>query len=988
MSKISECRECGAAITETKGSGCCPRCLIGLALNSSPDSHLSSESFLLWLTSCSENRSTYTSFNNYEILSEIAQGGMGIVFKALQKDLKRIVAIKMLPHLYASDPERVRRFRLEAEAAARLHHPNIVTIHEVGEVDGHPFFSMEYVEGFDLAHIVSVEPLSPANAAETTVQIAEAIGYAHQRGVLHRDLKPANVLMRHNKIPVVTDFGLAKLIDDVRSVTLAGKVMGTPGFLAPEQAETSRGEVTVATDVYGVGAILYFLLTHRAPFQKRGLEETLLAVLGEEPLAPRSLRAEIPRDLETICLKCLSKEPTRRYASTSALADDLRRWQRLEPIIARPSSVRQRIALWTRRNPIPAVLVATLAIVLTAASIAQFTALRAARQARADAESLVEFLNEDLTAKLRPLGRLDLMQGVSEKISTYFNRQPMESAEPELLGKLGRFYQNAATTERELGKLQKAEASVSNAVAIFAQLQLRQTGELRWASGLSDAYRTQAKIWQDQNHADAACQASSKALRESEWVVERQPNQLPAFLQLMDSKLELVSTLERFGFPEKAGTLVEMAAKELEELKRRDPDSETLNALLATARYYQGLIHLDEGQPERALSRFREYLAGIEESLGHQPGNFEWQKQLMIAYGRVGQTLSTLGRCADALSEYKIYLRQAEMLTSRDPSNFRWQRELGNSLELVGDTLGICNPRSENASNYFARAKAVYQTLHDREPTSDEWNDSLARYEITLATYHQRIGDWTTADQILESAISNQRVQMLSHPDAPLTAHQRLARLVEAKGDSYYRRKLKSEEAQYYRDQISTMLAEAPGSRTRGFWRWTSYNLEARLARALRELDLFGEALGHYETALRASKALWRENPEDAYLVERLAENYFLVAYIALRVKEEEKALEVAQEGVAWISQIKTLDTIPRRVRRHITNLTREVGDVMCNRDIAMLERTRDLVSRCRALWVPPLNTAAEAERRAFQQLEALMSKVDEKLLASRQASK
>jgi serine/threonine protein kinase len=300
-------------------------------------------------------------FGDYELLEEIARGGMGVVYKARQVSLNRIVAVKMMrPGLLASEEE-IRRFHAEATAAANLQHPNIVSIYEVGERDGLHYFSMEYIAGTSLAQIVQQHPLVPRRAARYVQSVAEAVAYAHAQGTLHRDLKPSNILLDLSDQLHITDFGLAKQIQGGTTLTVTGTVLGTPNYMPPEQADAGDGNDGPASDVYALGAILYELLTGRPPFQAATPLQTIKLVLETEPVSPRVMNPGLSRDLETICLKCLAKEQRRRYLSAQALADDLGRFLRGEPIVARPISPPARVWRWCRRNPWPAI--ATVALV-------------------------------------------------------------------------------------------------------------------------------------------------------------------------------------------------------------------------------------------------------------------------------------------------------------------------------------------------------------------------------------------------------------------------------------------------------------------------------------------------------------------------------------------------------------------------------------------------------------------------------------------------
>ncbi|HYT89453.1 MAG TPA: bifunctional serine/threonine-protein kinase/formylglycine-generating enzyme family protein [Gemmataceae bacterium] len=301
----------------------------------------------------------------YEIEDVLGRGGMGVVYKARHLTLKRTVALKMVLAGGHAGPRELARFRIEAEAVARLQHPNIVQIHEVGEADGHPYCALEFVEGGNLASKLDGKPLPAGEAAQLTETLARAMQLAHSRNVVHRDLKPANILLTAEGTPKITDFGLARQLDSDSGETQAGAVMGTPSYMAPEQASGRAHEAGPAADIYALGAILYVCLAGGPPFKGKTMVETLDLVRTQEPVPPSRLQKSVPVDLETICLKCLRKEPEKRYASAAELADDLVRYQQGEPILARPVGRIERAVKWVRRNPV--VTGAAVAVVLALA---------------------------------------------------------------------------------------------------------------------------------------------------------------------------------------------------------------------------------------------------------------------------------------------------------------------------------------------------------------------------------------------------------------------------------------------------------------------------------------------------------------------------------------------------------------------------------------------------------------------------------------------
>ncbi len=325
-------------------------------------------------------------FGDYEVQAELGRGGMGVVYRARQVSLNRSVALKMIRSAALASDDEIRRFQNEAEAVARLDHPHIVPVYEVGEHDGQRYFSMKLIGGQPLHEAPGSYIANPNAAAGLLVTVAEAIHHAHQRGILHRDLKPSNILLDEHGRPHVTDFGLAKRVEGDEGMTPSLAVLGTPGYMAPEQARGKTRLVTTLSDVYGLGAILYALMTGKAPFSGETALETLDRVRLQPPVAPSRIDPKVPRDLETICLKCLEKEPARRYASAEALAKDLSRYLAGEPILARPAGMAERAVKWARRSPAIAALLGLVALVTALGLAGVLWQWRQAVVARRDAE--------------------------------------------------------------------------------------------------------------------------------------------------------------------------------------------------------------------------------------------------------------------------------------------------------------------------------------------------------------------------------------------------------------------------------------------------------------------------------------------------------------------------------------------------------------------------------------------------------------------------
>ena len=403
-SDIRICSTCGGALSSDRT---CPSCLLGLAARGEK-SQL--------------GRSSGTRLGDYELLAEIGRGGMGVVYKARQRNLNRLVVVKMIHGGVFADRKQIERFQYEARAASRLVHPNIVPIYEIGEIEGQHFFTMALYEEGTLGDQLGrfVLPLErPSNSsnrsvlasrqvaiAELMATVARAIHYAHQHGVIHRDLKPSNILLDEKGMPHVGDFSLAKLADEESGLTVTGTLLGTPGYMSPEQASGNVKAIGVLSDVYGLGAILYQLLTGCVPFSGASSAEIVRRVREEEPILPRKLRPQVNADLETICLRCLEKDPEHRYASAVEVADELDRYRRREPIRARPVQPAQRLIRWCQRKPALASMLSLLAIALIAGFTGVTIQRNAAIAANTRLSTTLQLMDSQLVDSLVEDGRI------------------------------------------------------------------------------------------------------------------------------------------------------------------------------------------------------------------------------------------------------------------------------------------------------------------------------------------------------------------------------------------------------------------------------------------------------------------------------------------------------------------------------------------------------------------------------------------------------
>src|SRR5438477_2969017 len=375
---IRICRNCGAKIFSDAPEGLCTGCVLEAAIGGAGDSPAVASAKVDDRDSAEKDNANAApgkektarvekmlgELGDYELLDEIGRGGQGVVFRARQKSLSRTVALKIISLGQWASKAHLKRFRREAEAAASLDHPGIVPIYEVGERDGQCYFSMKFIEAGQLDEVIKREPMPIRRAVDLIAKVARTVHYAHEHGILHRDIKPGNILLDGKGEPHLTDFGLARLVETESTVTRTMEVLGTPSYMAPEQAVGNNARISSATDVYGVGAVLYQLLTGQPPFAGGTTYETIRLLLDTEPRQPRLLNPKVDRDLATICLMCLEKDPQRRYSSALALAEDLDRWLRHKPIQARRTGVFVRSKKWIKRNPALAFAAASAAALL------------------------------------------------------------------------------------------------------------------------------------------------------------------------------------------------------------------------------------------------------------------------------------------------------------------------------------------------------------------------------------------------------------------------------------------------------------------------------------------------------------------------------------------------------------------------------------------------------------------------------------------------
>lgn len=646
-------------------------------------------------------------FGNYDLVDTIAKGGMGIVYKARHVKLNRIVALKMILSGRFADDVEVQRFYTEAESAARLRHPNIVGIHDVGECEGQHFFSMDYIEGKSLADLLKDQALVPKHAAELMQTIAAAMHYAHTEGVVHRDLKPSNVLLDNAGVPLITDFGLAKQVEGQSQLTMSGTIVGTPSYMPPEQAAGRVDLVNVRSDVYSLGAILYELLSGHPPFRGAGAFETIKQVLENEPVALRVLSPTIPRDLETICHKCLQKEPEKRYATAKELADELGRFLRGEPILAQPIGPLERSWRWCKRNPViaatsfaalfglvSALVATTVGYVQTSAALAQSEESR--RQA-------MEAVN-------------DLFTQVSE--NTLLNKPGLQPLRKELLGRALAYYQR------------------------FLQ---QRSGDPRVRDELASAHFRIALITEAIESTDKALPLYETARAMQERLVQEtpeNPTRLEAYGNTLNALGTALATKKQHADAQQSYTT---AAQVRTRLTTLAPENSEYQRMLANTYMNLGVSLRGAGQPEAARERFVQAQEIRVAALKQDQENWKLHRDLGKGYYGLGNLARQEGNAADAKAQLVQAAKEFELVVNRDPADFENRRLLSVCYRLLGDLA---------SADDLPAARQWYSQSHSRlKPLADQ-NPEVVEYQVELASLELNRGYLDSDDGQSAAAVS------------------------------------------------------------------------------------------------------------------------------------------------------------------------------------------------------------------------------------------
>jgi tetratricopeptide (TPR) repeat protein/tRNA A-37 threonylcarbamoyl transferase component Bud32 len=646
----------------------------------------------------------------YEILGVLGRGGMGVVYKVRQLRLNRVSALKMILAGDHAESEASVRFMAEAEAVARLNHPHIVQLFTCGDHDGRPYIEMECVDGGSLADRLDGTPW-PARAAASLIEtLARAIYEAHRLGIVHRDLKPANVLLAPDGTPKVADFGLAKWVGVETGLTRTSWVVGSPSYMAPEQAGGKSGTVGPAADVYSLGAVLYELLTGRPPFKAATVLETLEQVKSAEPVSPSRLQPKLPRDLVTICLKCLEKEPVRRYPSAAELADDLRRFDAGEPIRARPVGAHERLWRWCRREPA----VASMALALVAGLVAVATQWRRAELHLKDA------LHQQSRAEENESKEVDANRGLRlandrERIASRRAQERFVAA-MSTLRKFEEITKNKALLREPQFEGLRAEL-LQTALDFYSEFQasLEEDSSPESRSDLVDAYARAGRLTWELGRQDEALAAYRRALAMVEQMSRATPDNPERRFALAQCHTRIGFTLRTMGRPADARQAYGRAREILGPLTRDHPGIARHREHLSFTLSNLGVIEQDLGRTDEAIRLHRQALEIHEALVRHQPGNAQYRNDLGWCWRYLSQALASTGNLAAALraAERAVALYEALVREDRQDEEFRWR--LARSLDEIG-RISSLSGRPADAAEALERAAGIHEALASDNP--------------------------------------------------------------------------------------------------------------------------------------------------------------------------------------------------------------------------------------------------------------------------------
>jgi serine/threonine protein kinase/tetratricopeptide (TPR) repeat protein len=886
----------------------------------------------------------------YEILERLGRGGMGVVYRARQVRLDREVALKMISAGAHADAAERNRFQAEARAQAHLQHPHVVQVFEVGESAGCPYLALELVEGGSLAQQLGGRPQAPRPAAQLVEMLARAVHHAHERGLVHRDLKPANILLARapkaerrtpnaadevapdlgvgisDFTPKVTDFGLAKWLQGGAGPSSSGAVVGTPSYMAPEQASGRTKEVGPPADVYALGAILYEMLTGRPPFLGATALDTLLQVRTQEPVPPRRLQPQVPRDLETICLKCLDKEPGRRYPSAAALADDLGRFLRGETTRARPTGPVRRLGRWGRRKPLLAGLAAGLVVAVVGGFAGVTWQWLRADRLRGEAETNLEESERQrkraVAAEARAQHRFQELRALAgvfmydfyDKIAdlpgatpvreflvktalTYLDKLAQETGDdPELLKELVTAYARVGDVQgnsmvSHRGDTKAALANYRKALALANTLVETHPDDAQGQRLLSMCHERLGDIHMEHGQSQEALPSFQRFLELTQKLAQAAPNDARAQRDLSVSHMKMASALADLG---------------------RRPE--------ALANYQSCLAHF------QALAR-------------SHPNDAKAQRDMFVSYLNVGDVQRALGQAAEALANYQHALEVAQALAKNDPASTLAQRDLSMAYMRIGQARQALD-QHEEALAIFLQGLPISETLAKADA-----NDARARRDRSM--YYMLVGDEQVDLGQHAEALANYRrcveldqLQLKANPDNP-RAQRDLSVSYSKVCDTQRALGQKAEAVASCRHclDLDQALAKAyPNDAEAQHHLATTYH---RLGILYAEADQLPEALASHRQSLALRETLARAAPTSAEAQRDLAISYLLIGDTQEALGQWAEALCSYRQGLPLWEQLAQAAPANTRAQRELAISYMKVGDA----DVALGHSAEALAS-------------------------------------------
>jgi serine/threonine protein kinase len=741
----------------------------------------------------------------YEVQEELGRGGMGVVYRAWHVKLKRLVALKMVQAGSTARVQELTRFRAEAEAGARLQHPNIVQVFDVGEAcdpGGHPcpYLALEYVDGGSLAQQLAGAP-QPAGEAATLVEtLARAMHYAHEQGVIHRDLKPANVLLAfsgrsesgagqasaallserplNEAIPKITDFGLAKQLDGDTGQTQSGAVLGTPSYMAPEQSGGPCESVGPRTDVYGLGAILYEMLTGRPPFRGTSVVETLEQVRHQEPVPPRRLQPKVPRDLETITLKCLEKDPARRYGSALDLADDLLRFRKGEPTRARPAGAVERLGRWCRRNPAVAGLAGALAATLVVGNVVAIGLYRNAEYQRRlamqnlhDASQAVHdhFVTLSETHLANEPGTQALQKQLREAALAYFTRFAEQNHDdPALQWQAAEAYYWVAANNRDLGATDRALEAVQEAVARFERLGRANPKDVLTQRFLGNSYNLRGVLESSMGRFEAALQSYQRARMVRDEVAAVHPEAVALQRDAAATRHNLGLLRYRMHHSTEALAAYQDALELFENLASGRRNDANLQRDLALCHSNLGVLYLEQlDRSAEALHAQQQALAVRQGLAQAYPAVREYQEDLAASHNNLGRVYQEMGgHLEEARQAFQEALTLRERLARANQDAVTPQVNLADTYTNLGGVQARTG-RAADALHSLGLALAVRKRLAQSDKTNLLLQRAWATAWHNLGTLHDDLGQKDDAIRCHQQALAMRSQLAQEHPSDP-----------------------------------------------------------------------------------------------------------------------------------------------------------------------------------------------------------------------------